>query len=157
ATWTPSATSCGWRSPPAAGAWPGWAASSARVGAPPNTTRSARWAPGRRRAGRLDPDGGLLCAPWLSGERVPVFDARARAAFVGLDLSHDRGDLLRALMEGVAYQMRWSLEYAAACGEPIGELRAVGGGGIGGAWTQIIADVLERPLGRGRAPPGGRA
>jgi xylulokinase len=55
-------------------------------------------------------------------------------------------------MEGVAYQMRWALEYAAAFGEPIGELRAVGGGGIGSAWTQVIADVLERPLGCVSAP-----
>jgi sugar (pentulose or hexulose) kinase len=97
-------------------------------------------------AERLDDDGSLLFAPWLSGERVPVFDDRARAAFVGLDLSHDRGHLLRALMEGVAYQMRWALEYAAAFGEPIGSLRAVGGGGIGASWTQVIADVLDRPL-----------
>jgi xylulokinase len=97
-------------------------------------------------AERLDDGGSLLFAPWLSGERVPVFDDRARAAFVGLDLSHDKGHLLRALMEGVAYQMRWALEYAAAFGEPIGALRAVGGGGIGAAWTQIIADVLDRPL-----------
>lgn len=96
-------------------------------------------------AARLDDEGSLLFAPWLSGERVPVFDDRAKAAFVGLDLSHDKWHLLRALMEGVAYQMRWALEYAAAFGEPIGELRAVGGG-IGSAWTQIIADVLERPL-----------
>ena len=103
-------------------------------------------------AERLNDEGSLLFAPWLSGERVPVFDDRARAAFVGLDLSHDRGHLLRALMEGVAYQMRWALEYAAAFGEPIGELRAVGGGGIGSAWTQIIADVLERPLGCVRDP-----
>ena len=101
---------------------------------------------------RLDEDGSLLFAPWLSGERVPVFDDRAKAAFVGLDLSHDKGHLLRALMEGVAYQMRWALEYAAAFGEPIGSLRAVGGGGIGSAWTQIIADVLERPLGCVRDP-----
>lgn len=101
---------------------------------------------------RLDDEGSLLFAPWLSGERVPVFDDRARAAFVGLDLSHDKGHLLRALMEGVAYQMRWALEYAAAFGEPIGSLRAVGGGGIGSAWTQIIADVLERPLGCVRDP-----
>jgi xylulokinase len=101
---------------------------------------------------RLDDQGWLLFAPWLSGERVPVFDDRAKAAFVGLDLSHDRGHLLRALMEGVAYQMRWALEYAAAFGEPIGSLRAVGGGGIGSAWTQIIADVLERPLGCVRDP-----
>ena len=97
-------------------------------------------------AERLDDDGSLLFAPWLSGERVPLFDDRARAAFVGLELSHDRGHLLRALMEGVAYQMRWALEYAAAFGEPIGSLRAVGGGGIGASWTQVIADVLDRPL-----------
>ena len=103
-------------------------------------------------AERLDDEGRLLFAPWLSGERVPVFDDRAKAAFVGLDLSHDQGHLLRALMEGVAYQMRWALEYAAAFGEPIGELRAVGGGGIGNAWTQVIADVLERPLGCVRDP-----
>ena len=101
---------------------------------------------------RLDDEGSLLFAPWLSGERVPVFDDLAKAAFVGLDLSHDKGHLLRALMEGVAYQMRWALEYAAAFGEPIGSLRAVGGGGIGSAWTQIIADVLERPLGCVRDP-----
>ena len=66
--------------------------------------------PGRGRPGydeidrlvveRLDTDGAPLFAPWLSGERVPVFDDRAKAAFVGLDLSHDRGHLLQALMGG---------------------------------------------------------
>ena len=89
---------------------------------------------------------GLLFAPWLSGERVPVFDDRLRGAFVGLGLHHDRGHLLRAIMEGVAYQMRWALEYADGFGVPIDEIRGVGGGSIGSAWTQIIADVLGRPL-----------
>jgi xylulokinase len=89
---------------------------------------------------------GLVFAPWLSGERVPVFDDRARGAFVGLGLHHGRGHLMRALMEGVALQMRWALEYAAAYGVPIGEIRAVGGGCIGTSWTQIIADALGRPL-----------
>ena len=89
---------------------------------------------------------GLLFAPWLSGERVPVFDDRLRGAFVGLGLHHGRGHLLRAIMEGVAYQMRWALEYADGYGVPIDEIRGVGGGCIGSAWTQIIADTLGRPL-----------
>jgi xylulokinase len=88
----------------------------------------------------------LLFAPWLSGERVPVFDDRARGAFVGLGLNHGRGHLMRALMEGVAHQMRWALEYATDFGVPIGEIRGVGGGCIGTSWTQIIADALGRPL-----------
>jgi xylulokinase len=90
---------------------------------------------------------GLLFAPWLSGERVPVFDDRIRGAFVGLGLRHGRAHLLRALMEGVAYQMRWALEYGATYGVPIGAIRGVGGGFIGTSWTQIIADVLGEPIG----------
>jgi xylulokinase len=89
---------------------------------------------------------GLLFAPWLSGERVPVFDDRIRGAIVGLGLRHGRAHLVRALMEGVGYQMRWALEYGAAYGVPIGSIRGVGGGFIGTSWTQIIADILGRPI-----------
>jgi xylulokinase len=85
---------------------------------------------------------GLLFAPWLSGERVPVFDDRLRGAFVGLGLHHGRAHLLRAVMEGVACQIRWARDYAEAYGRPVGEIRAVGGGAIGGVWLQIIADIL---------------
>lgn len=53
--------------------------------------------------------------------------------------------MLRAVMEGVAFQMRWALEYATDYGQPVREVRAVGGG-LGDAWTQIITDVLGRPL-----------
>lgn len=95
----------------------------------------------------VDEMDGLMFAPWLSGERVPVFDDRIRGAFVGLGLRHGRSHLLRALMEGVAYQMRWALEYGAGYGVPIGSIRGVGGGFIGTSWTQIIADVLGRPIG----------
>jgi xylulokinase len=97
-------------------------------------------------AERMGEGGSLLFLPWLSGERVPLFDDHARAAFVGLDLHHDHGHLALAVMEGVAHQMRWALEYAEAFGEPVGTLRAVGGGGIGASWTQVIANVLGRPL-----------
>lgn len=88
----------------------------------------------------------LLFAPWLSGERVPVFDDRARAAFVGIGLNHGPAHLLRAVMEGVAFQMRWALEYGSEFGQPIGSIRAVGGGSVGAEWLQIMADVLGRPL-----------
>ena len=97
-------------------------------------------------AERMNDGGSLLFLPWLSGERVPLFDDHARAAFIGLDLHHDHGHLALAVMEGVAHQMRWALEYAEAFGEPVGALRAVGGGGIGASWTQVIANVLGRPL-----------
>jgi xylulokinase len=85
---------------------------------------------------------GLLFAPWLSGERVPVFDDRLRGAFVGLGLHHGRAHLLRAVMEGVACQIRWARDYAEAYGQAVDEIRAVGGGAIGGVWLQIIADIL---------------
>lgn len=88
----------------------------------------------------------LLFAPWLSGERVPLFDDGARGAFVGLALRHGRAHLVRAVMEGVAYQIRWALEYGLAYGVPAGTIRAVGGGGMGNAWLGIIADTLGRPI-----------
>ncbi len=88
----------------------------------------------------------LLFAPWLSGERVPLFDDSARGAFVGLALRHGRAHLVRAVMEGVAYQIRWAYEYGLAYGLEPGAIRAVGGGGMGDAWLRIIADTLGRPL-----------
>ena len=88
----------------------------------------------------------LLFAPWLSGERVPLFDDGARGAFVGLALRHGRAHLVRAVMEGVAYQIRWAYEYGLAYGIEPGTIRAVGGGGMGDAWLRIIADTSGRPL-----------
>jgi xylulokinase len=87
-----------------------------------------------------------IFAPWLSGERAPVFDDDVRAAFVGLELRHGMGHILRAIMEGVAFQVRWAFEYALAYGPPIVGIRAVGGGTMSDVWLQIISDVLDRPL-----------
>lgn len=88
----------------------------------------------------------LLFAPWLTGERVPLFDDSARAAFVGLAIHHGPGHLARAVMEGVACQIATALDYGLAYGVADGAIRAVGGGGIGAVWTEIIADTLGRPL-----------
>ncbi|MFL5687073.1 MAG: FGGY-family carbohydrate kinase [Chloroflexota bacterium] len=88
----------------------------------------------------------LQFVPWLTGERVPLFDDAARAAFVGLALHHGRAHLIRAVMEGVASQIAWAYEYGLAYGIEPGTIRAVGGGSIGSLWTRLIADALDRPL-----------
>jgi sugar (pentulose or hexulose) kinase len=88
----------------------------------------------------------LLFAPWLSGERAPVLDHHARGAWVGLGLSHTKAHLARAVMEGVAYHMRWICESIEALGLPIGALSAIGGGSTSPVWSQIMSDVLGRPL-----------
>jgi xylulokinase len=88
----------------------------------------------------------LLFAPWLSGERVPLFDDSARGAFVGLGLRHGPGHLARAVMEGVAFQIRWALAYGMDYGITPAGIRVVGGGGVGSVWLGIIADTLGREL-----------
>ncbi len=71
---------------------------------------------------------GLFFLPYLSGERTPHADPDARGCFVGLTLAHGRGHLIRAIMEGVAYSMRESLEIFVKLGVPIKQIRASGGG-----------------------------
>jgi sugar (pentulose or hexulose) kinase len=90
--------------------------------------------------------GELQFAPWLTGERVPVFDDAIRGAFVGLSLAHTRGHLIRAVMDGVASQIAWAYEYGLRYGVTPGPIRVVGGGSIGQAWTTIIAEALGRSI-----------
>jgi xylulokinase len=88
----------------------------------------------------------LFFTPWLSGERAPVLDHYARGGFLGLSLGHTRADLARAVMEGVAYHVRWIIEAMQVTGFPIAEMQAIGGGSASPVWTQIIADVTGRSL-----------
>ncbi len=87
---------------------------------------------------------GLLMLPYFAGERTPYFDPRARGVIAGLTLSHGRGDLFRAALEGSAYAVRQHLELFAELGAEPAELTAVGGGTTGGLWTQIVSDVSGR-------------
>jgi xylulokinase len=91
---------------------------------------------------------GLLFQPYLAGERTPHADPDARAAFVGLTLRHDRGALARAVLEGVAYGLRDSLELVRAVGVEIEFGRVSGGGARSGFWLEIVASVLGLPLER---------
>ncbi|MEO6796361.1 MAG: xylulokinase [Candidatus Dormibacter sp.] len=89
---------------------------------------------------------GLTFLPYLSGERTPHFDATARGAWVGLQISHGRGHLLRAALEGVAFAMRQALDALTGTGINANGLRLAGGGTTEPRWRQMLADVLQRPL-----------
>lgn len=89
---------------------------------------------------------GLFFLPYLSGERTPHADPDARGCFVGLTLAHTRGHLIRAIMEGVAYSMRESLEIFDSLGVPVRQIRASGGGARSALWRQIQADMFGRKV-----------
>lgn len=89
---------------------------------------------------------GLFFLPYLTGERTPYPDPQARGAFVGLTLRHGRPHLVRAVMEGVAYGLRDSLEIIRKIGIDIQEVRVSGGGARSALWRQILADVLATPV-----------
>jgi len=89
---------------------------------------------------------GLFFLPYLSGERTPHADPDARGCFIGITLAHTRGHLLRAIMEGVTYSMRDSLEIIEGLGVPVRQIRASGGGSRSPLWRQIQADVFGRKV-----------
>ncbi len=90
---------------------------------------------------------GLLFLPYLTGERTPYPDPLARAGFVGLTLRHGQAHMTRAVLEGVAFGLRDSMELIkeAGLGE-IGQIRLSGGGARSDLWRQILADVLGHEL-----------
>jgi xylulokinase len=98
-----------------------------------------RWPPGAE---------GLTFLPYLQGERTPHADPNARGAFVGLTLRHDRGALVRAVLEGVAYGLRDSLELLRGLGVEADVGRASGGGARSDLWLRIAATVFDLPLER---------
>jgi xylulokinase len=91
---------------------------------------------------------GALFAPYLAGERTPHADPNARAALVGLTLRHDRGAVVRSVLEGVAYGLRDSLELLQSLGMTADRGRVSGGGARSELWTRIVASVLDLPLER---------
>jgi xylulokinase len=106
---------------------------------------AARWPAGTE---------GLLFAPYLAGERTPHADPDARGAFTGLSLRHDRGALVRAVLEGVAYGLRDSLDLLAELGVAAQAARVSGGGARSELWLKIVASVLGVPLERTAAEEG---
>lgn len=89
---------------------------------------------------------GLLFLPYLSGERTPYPDPNARGVFFGLTLRHGKAHLTRAVLEGVTYGLRDSLELMRALGLSIEQVRASGGGARSSLWRQILADVFDTEI-----------
>jgi xylulokinase len=99
---------------------------------------ASEWPPGAE---------GLLFAPQLAGERMPHADPGARGGFVGLGTRHDRGALVRAVLEGVAFSLRESLELLdGVARRSHAAARVSGGVGRSDEWMNILAAVLDLPL-----------
>jgi xylulokinase len=97
---------------------------------------------------------GVRFLPWLSGSMSPATDATVRGGFVGLSLDAERVDLVRAAAEGVAHNLRWLLgPVEAFTREVAAEVVLTGGAARSAAWSQVLADVLGRPL-HALADPG---
>jgi len=88
----------------------------------------------------------LLALPYFTPSGTPYFDAQTPGAIVGLRLATTRGQVLRALVEGVAMEMRLNLDILLRSGLDVRELRAIGGGAKNPALVQLKADVLGRPI-----------
>lgn len=89
---------------------------------------------------------GAIWLPYLMGERSPHLDPNARAAFVGLTASHTKAHLTRAVLEGVAFSLRDSLEIFKESGAEISSVRLGGGGAKSKLWRQIQADVYNKSV-----------
>lgn len=88
----------------------------------------------------------LVVLPYFTPSGTPYFDARVPGAILGLRLSTTRGQVLRALLEGVAMEMRMNVDILDQAGLGVREFRAIGGGAKSPILTQLKADVLNRPI-----------
>jgi xylulokinase len=114
-------------------------------GIPALLEEAATWEPGAE---------GLTFAPYLSGERTPHGDSDVRGAVVGLGLRHDRGAIVRAVLEGVGYALRDGLDLIAAAGPRPAYARVSGGGARSELWLKILASILDLPLQRTESEAG---
>jgi xylulokinase len=89
--------------------------------------------------------GGLVCLPFLAGERSPLWDPTARGAMLGLTFGHQARHLARAVLESTAYELRLLSDAILSLGPRIDELRVCGGQAQSKLWNQIKADVIGRP------------
>jgi len=97
---------------------------------------------------------GLAFLPYLSGERTPYLDPKARGAFFGLTARHGAAHMTRAVMEGVIFSLRDSLEILRGLDVPVDDVRATGGGARSDLWRQLQADIYATPIRRTVADEG---
>jgi gluconokinase len=98
--------------------------------------------------------GGLLCLPYLLGERAPWWRSGMRGAYIGLRREHGRAHLVRAALEGVCQQLALVRDSFAAEGLPVTEVRATGGAVASGLWVGVLAAALDLPVAVAETPEG---
>ena len=94
----------------------------------------------------------LIFTPWLYGERAPIDDHSVRGGFHNLGLNHSREDLLRAVFEGVAFNMKWALIHLEKLTQRAEFINIIGGGAKSDIWCQIISDILDRRINQVHQP-----
>ncbi len=86
---------------------------------------------------------GLIYLPYLLGERSPRWNPLARGGFVGLTMTHTRGDIVRSVLEGVSMNLAVILGIFREQGMRVDRLSVIGGGAKGALWRQIMADIYD--------------
>ncbi|MER1999946.1 MAG: xylulokinase, partial [Lysinibacillus sp.] len=86
---------------------------------------------------------GLMYTPYIVGERTPYADAHIRGSFIGMDASHTTAHFTRAVMEGIVFSLRDSLEIIRQSGKDIQEIISIGGGAKNDSWLQMQADIFN--------------
>ncbi len=87
---------------------------------------------------------GVIYTPWIWGERAPVDERTLRAGLYNLSLHNNREDIIRAFLEGIAYNTRWLLDpFEKFIKRKVDKINIVGGGAQSAVWCQIFADVLN--------------
>jgi xylulokinase len=90
---------------------------------------------------------GVLFLPWLAGSMAPKADGKVRGGFLNLSLDTRRRDLVRAMVEGTAHNVRWLLPTVERfTGRSMEEITFFGGAARSHGWAQVLADVLDRPI-----------
>lgn len=87
----------------------------------------------------------LIFLPYLLGERSPRWNANARGSFIGLSITHSKSDMLRAVLEGVAFNLKIIFDILES-DKKFSKIRLIGGGAKGRNWKQIISDIFGRKL-----------
>ncbi len=93
-------------------------------------------------------DEGLFFLPYLLGERSPHWNAGAAGVFAGLQRHHGAGHMVRAVLEGVAFNLRTCISAFTENGIPVDRVDVIGGGATSDVWMQVLADVWQVPVRR---------
>ncbi len=121
---------------------------------PGDAGAAERYAPLERAVQQAPPgSGGVLYLPWMGGSMAPCVDGRMRGGFLNVGLATTRPQLARAMLEGIALNLRWLKEPVERFARRrFSHFVLYGGGAASDAWSQIMADVLDTPVQQAERP-----